>query len=114
MPDGIGVPAGRGRWLIRFTGAGMLVLFFCWQHVQAIRFGYQVEAARREATQRRGRVAALRLEIERRLSPSEVASRAARLGMVPADPGALRCLDCAAPPLLRAISLRKLWISVSG
>src|SRR5579871_6826701 len=77
---------------IRFAGAGALVLFLCWQHVQATRLGYRVEAARREAAERRGRVESMRFELERRLSPEEVASRASRLGMVPAAPDALRRL----------------------
>jgi hypothetical protein len=77
----------------RFAGAGALVLFLCWQHVQATRLGYQVESARRETMGRRGRVAALRVELEQRLSPEQVAARAARLGLVPAAPDALRRLS---------------------
>ncbi|NNN04860.1 MAG: hypothetical protein HKL90_03070 [Elusimicrobia bacterium] len=77
----------------RFAGTAALVLFLCWQHVQATRLGYRVESARREAAQRRGRVESLRLDLERRLSPQQVAARAARLGMVPADPRALRRLE---------------------
>jgi hypothetical protein len=77
---------------VRFAGAGALVLFLCWEHVQATRLGYRVESARREAAERRGRVESMRLELERRLSPSEVAARASRLGMIPAAPDALRRL----------------------
>lgn len=76
----------------RFAGAGALVLFLCWQHVQATRLGYQVEAARRAALDRRGRVEALRVELDERLSPEVVAARAAALGMIPAAPGAFRRL----------------------
>jgi|GEM_PF-1987283 len=95
---------------IRFAGAGALVLFLCWQHVQATRLGYRVEAARREAAERRGRVEAMRFELEKRLSPAEVAVRASRLGMVPASPDALRRLPDddeaarAAGPLQRLLS----------
>jgi hypothetical protein len=67
----------------RFAGAGALVLFLCWQHIQATRLGYRVEAARRETMERRGRVAALRVELDERLSPERIASRASRLGLVP-------------------------------
>lgn len=77
----------------RFAGTAALVLFLCWQHVQATRLGYRVESARREAAQRRGHVESLRLDLERRLSPEQVAARAARLGMVPADPRELRRLE---------------------
>ncbi len=92
----------------RFAGAGALVLFLCWQHVQATRLGYQVESARRETLARRGRVAAMRVEIEERLSPEQVAARAARLGLVPAAPDALRRLSVGqgAAPLG---ALTRLW-----
>jgi len=85
----MGLGAGSAA---RFAGAGALVLFLCWQHVQATRLGYRVEAARKEAAQRRGRVEALRVDLEQRLSPEQVASRAGRLGLVPAAPGTLRRL----------------------
>jgi NAD(P)-dependent dehydrogenase (short-subunit alcohol dehydrogenase family) len=77
----------------RFAGAGALVLFLCWQHVQATRLGYQVESARRETLELRGRVAAMRVDLDERLSPEQVAARAARLGFVPASPDALRRLS---------------------
>jgi len=85
----MGLGAGSAA---RFAGAGALVLFLCWQHVQATRLGYQVESARRETMERRGRVAAMRVELDERLSPEQVAARAARLGFVPAAPEALRRL----------------------
>jgi hypothetical protein len=78
---------------VRFAGAGALVLFLCWQHVQATRLGYRVEAARREAAELRGRVESMRFDLEKRLSPAEVAARASRLGMIPASPDALRRLN---------------------
>jgi hypothetical protein len=92
----------------RFAGAGALVLFLCWQHVQATRLGYQVESARRETLERRGRVAAMRVELDERLSPEQVSARAASLGLVPAAPGALRRLSEArdAAPLG---ALTRLW-----
>ena len=77
----------------RFAGAGLLVLFLSWQHVQATRLGYQVESSRRAALKSRGRVAAMRMELDQRLSPEQVAARAARLGFVPAAPDALRRLS---------------------
>ena len=76
----------------KFAGAGALVLFLCWQHVQATRLGYQVEAARKQARELGSRVESLRMRLDARLSPEAVAARAQRLGMVPADPDALRRL----------------------
>lgn len=97
----------------RFAGAGALVLFLCWQHVQATRLGYQVESARRETLERRGRVAALRVELDERLSPEQVSARASSLGLVPAAPGALRRLPetLGASPLGAAPfgALARLW-----
>ncbi|MFI5351004.1 MAG: hypothetical protein ACHQ2Z_15785 [Elusimicrobiota bacterium] len=92
----------------RFAGAGALVLFLCWQHVQATRLGYRVESARHETLERRGRVAAMRVELDQRLSPEQVAARAARLGLVPAAPEALRRLsDSRDPAPLGALT--RLW-----
>jgi len=100
----MGLGAGSAA---RFAGAGALVLFLCWQHVQATRLGYQVESARKDAVERRGRVAALRVEFDQRLSPEAVAVRAAKLGMIPASPDALRRLPerSSAP----AGALARLW-----
>lgn len=84
----------EGGRLARFAALGALLLFLCWQRVQAVRLGYRVETARREARAARGRVADLRLELDGRLSPAALAARAgSRLGMIPADPSGLRTLS---------------------
>ena len=100
----MGLGAGSAA---RFAGAGALVLFLCWQHVQATRLGYQVEAARKEALERRGHVAALRVEFDQRLSPEMVAARASKLGMVPVAPDALRRLP--ERPSSPTGALARLW-----
>lgn len=87
----------RPETAARFAGAGALVLFLSWQHIQATRLGYQVETARKEARLLDSRVAALRVELEERLSPAEVSARAARLGLVPVAPDALRRLTSTSP-----------------
>ena len=98
----------EGGRLARFAALGALLLFLCWQRVQATRLGYQVEAARREARAARGRVADLKLELDGRLSPAALAARAgSRLGMVPADPAGLRTL--AARPAVGPGFLPRLW-----
>ena len=96
------------RSAARFAGAGALALFLCWQHVQATRLGYRVEAARKQSQELRGRVAALRVEFDSRLSPQQVAARAVRLGLVPAAPAALRRLS-QTPGAVPAVSLLRLW-----
>lgn len=90
-----------------FIGAGALVLFLCWQHVQATRLGYQVETARRQARRLDSRVAELRVQLEERLSPGEVAARASQLGLVPVSPDALRRLPSASP--VSTGLLRRWW-----
>ncbi len=98
------------RRAAKFAGLGALLLFLCWQHVQATRIGYQVEASRRRAREARSRVADLRLKMDETLSPAALAARAgSRLGMVPADPNSLRTLGgAAAEPGL----LPRLWARV--
>jgi hypothetical protein len=105
MDARMGLGAGSAA---RFAGAGALVLFLCWQHVQATRLGYQVESARKDAVERRGRVAALRSEFDSRLSPEQVAARAAKLGLIPAAPDALRRLP-ERGPAAPAGALARLW-----
>lgn len=105
MRSRMGLGAGSAA---RFAGAGALVLFLCWQHVQAVRLGYRVEAARKEAATRHGRVAALRMDLEARLSPEQVSARAGKLGLVPAGPDALRRLpEGASRPAGSALA--RLW-----
>lgn len=81
------------RRAAKFAGLGALVLLLCWQHVQATRLGYEVESSRRRAREVRSRVADLRNRVDETLTPTALASRAgSRLGMVPAEPEALRAL----------------------
>lgn len=87
--------------------AAALVLFLCWQHVQATRLGYRVEAARKQARERGSRVAALRVELEQRLSPAEVSLRASRMGLIPAGPDALRRLPDRG--MAGSSKLRQVW-----
>jgi hypothetical protein len=93
----------------RFAGFGSLVLFLCWQHVQATRLGYLVESARKDALSRRGRVAAITLELDQRLSPEHVALRAAKMGLVPASPDALRLLPENRLPTANTWTFARLW-----
>ena len=82
------------RRVVKFAGLGALLMFLCWQHVQATRIGYRVEATRRTARALRSRVADLRLKLDETMSPASLAARAnTKLGMVPAAPGSLRSLS---------------------
>lgn len=82
------------RRVVKFAGLGALFLFLCWQHVQATRIGYRVEATRRTARALRSRVADLRLKLDETMAPAALAARAnTKLGMIPASPEALRSLS---------------------
>ncbi len=82
------------RRVAKFAGLGALLLFLCWQHIQATRIGYRVEATRREARALRSRVADLRLKLDETMAPAALAARAnIKLGMIPASPQALRSLS---------------------
>jgi len=85
------------RRVAKFAGLGALLLFLCWQHVQATRIGYRVETTRREARALRSRVADLRLKVDETMAPAALAARAnTKLGMIPATPDSLRSLSGAA------------------
>ncbi|MBI4422703.1 MAG: cell division protein FtsL [Elusimicrobia bacterium] len=88
------------RWLAATTAAAAGFLFV-WEQVQATRLGFELDRARRCVQEARGRTAHLRLELERRTAPAELASLAReRLGMVPPSPDSLVILaQAAARPL---------------
>lgn len=82
------------RRVVKFAGLGALMLFLCWQHVQATRLGYRVEATRQTARALRSRVADLRLKVDEAIAPAALAARAnSELGMIPATPDSLRALS---------------------
>ena len=82
------------RRAAKFAGLGALLLFLCWQHVQATRIGYEVESTRRQARAIRSRVADLRLRVDETMAPAALAARAtSKLGMVPVTPDSLRSLS---------------------
>ena len=82
------------RRVVKFAGLGALLLFLCWQHVQATRIGYRVEVTRRTERALRSRVADLRLKVDETISPAALAARAnTKLGMIPATPDSLRSLS---------------------
>jgi len=97
----------------KIAAASLLGLALVWQHIQATRLGYQVEQARREGNILKGRIAALRIDLETDLSPAQLAQTAkSRLGMFPAGPEALRFLDRPVPRT-PARTLLSRWITKS-
>ena len=95
---------------------GLLVLGLAWQHVQAVKLGYEVEKARRQLRLLQGRTGAVQIQLEKSLSPAQLASRAKSLGLHPPAPSAVRLLDGAQPALTRTWYSRLLtpWRSLAG
>ncbi len=101
------------RRVAKFAGLGALLLFLCWQHVQATRIGYKVETTRREVRALRSRVEDLRLKVDETLAPAALAARAnTKLGMIPATPGSLRSLSGGGNEA--ASLLPRLWARLPG
>ena len=89
--------ANPSKRTFRIVLASVCLMALVWQHIQATRLGYQVEAARKQAQQLRGRIGAIELELQTRLSPAQLAAQArGRLNMQPASPECLRLLGEAA------------------
>jgi|SRR5579883_1302442 len=81
------------RRTLKIAGASVLLLALVWQHIEAIRLGYQVEQSRRQIHVLQGQIGDLDMRIEKDLAPAQLAQQArARLGMFPASPESLRIL----------------------
>ena len=92
------------RWLAVAAGGVFLIVA---EQVEATKLGFQLDDARRLLDKTRERGDYLRFELERRTTPTELATLAReRLGMVPPSPDAVVELERAndrplqAPPLL--------------
>jgi hypothetical protein len=89
----------RNREMKQF-GTALVVLFFlvftyAWQHLKAIEYGYQIEAAKRELTTMTEMNHALRLEDASLRDPERIDVLARRMGLVPPEPGQVIRMDAA-------------------
>lgn len=89
----------RGRMVnssqrtLRIVLGGFFVLAVVWQNVQATKLGYEVEKTRRQLNSLKGRTASSQIELQRNLTPAQLAFKArTKLGMFPALPESLRIL----------------------
>jgi hypothetical protein len=73
----------------------ILVFTYAWQHFKAIEYGYQIEAAKRELTERTEMNHALRLEDASLRDPERIDVLARRMGLVPPEPGQVIHMDAA-------------------
>ena len=89
----------RNREMKQF-GTALAVLFllvftYAWQHFRAIRYGYQIESAKRELNNLTEMNRALRLEDASLRDPERIDVMARRMGLVPPEPGQVIRMDSA-------------------
>jgi hypothetical protein len=65
----------------------LLVFTYAWQHFKAIEYGYQIESAKRELSEKIEMNRALRLEDASLRDPERIDLLARRMGLVPPEPG---------------------------
>jgi len=71
----------------------LLVFTYAWQHFKAIEYGYLIESAKRELSERTEMNRALRLEDASLRDPERIDVLARRLGLVPPQPGQVIRMD---------------------
>ena len=74
----------------------LLVFTYAWQHFKAIEYGYQIESAKRELSERTEMNHALRLEDASLRDPERIDLLARRMGLVPPEPGQVIRMDAGA------------------
>ena len=65
----------------------LLVFTYTWQHFKAIEYGYRIESAKRELSEKTEMNRALRLEDASLRDPERIDVLARRMGLVPPEPG---------------------------
>jgi|SRR5215472_4456536 len=65
----------------------LLVFTYAWQHFKAIEYGYLIESAKRELSEKTEMNRALRLEDASLRDPERIDVLARRMGLVPPQPG---------------------------
>ena len=71
----------------------LLVFTYAWQHFKAIEYGYLIESAKRELSERTEMNRALRLEDASLRDPERIDVLARRQGLVPPQPGQVIRMD---------------------
>ena len=90
----------RSREMNRFFMAlaclFLLVFTYAWQHFKSIDYGYKIEAAKRELSEKTEMNRSLRLEDASLRDPERIDVLARRMGLVPPEPGQVIRMDSAA------------------
>ena len=71
----------------------LLVFTYAWQHFKAIEYGYQIESAKRELSEKTEMNRALRLEDASLRDPERIDVLARRMGLIPPQPGQVIRMD---------------------
>jgi hypothetical protein len=71
----------------------LLVFTYAWQHFKAIEYGYQIESAKRELSEKTEMNRELRLEDASLRDPERIDVLARRMGLVPPQPGQVIRMD---------------------
>jgi hypothetical protein len=74
----------------------LLVFTYAWQHFKAIEYGYQIESAKRELSEKTEMNHDLRLEDASLRDPERIDVLARRMGLVPPEPGQVIRMDVGA------------------
>ena len=74
----------------------LLVFTYAWQHFKAIEYGYHIESAKRELSERTEMNRALRLEDASLRDPERIDVLARSMGLVPPEPGQVIRMDTTA------------------
>jgi len=71
----------------------LLVFTYAWQHFKAIEYGYLIESAKREISEKTEMNRALRLEDASLRDPERIDVLARRMGLIPPQPGQVIRMD---------------------
>lgn len=71
----------------------LLVFTYAWQHFKAIEYGYQIESAKRELSEKTEMNRALQLEDASLRDPERIDVLARRMGLIPPQPGQVIRMD---------------------
>src|ERR1700730_6143157 len=108
--------ARRNREMKQFCTAlaclFLLVFTYAWQHFKAIEYGYQIESAKRELSERTEMNHALRLEDASLRDPERIDVLARRIGLVPPEPGQVIRMDAASADAQAAVMASALPVTV--
>lgn len=81
------------RFFIATACLFLLVFTYAWQHLRAIEYGYDIEVAKRELSEKTELNRQLRLEDASLRDPERIDVLARRMGLVPPEPGQVIRMD---------------------